>query len=96
MLVHAADAFAAGNREHHNLSDLELPRVVLPVIVTNAKIYTARYNPTEVSLETGELKEKSEKLERVPWVRFQKSFAADKVGERTVFLVNASSFGNFL
>ena len=96
VLVRAAEVFASDRQEHHKLSDLELPRVVLPVIVTNAKIYTAQYDPTEVSLATGELKEKSEKLERAPWVRFQKSFTADKLGERTVFVVNASSFGDFL
>jgi hypothetical protein len=77
------------------LPDLKLPHVVLPVIVTNAEIYTAHYDPTEVSLETGELEKGSGKLEQVPWVRFCKSFAAND-SERSVFVVNASSFGNFL
>ena len=96
VLVRAADAFAADRQEHHKLPDEELPRVVLPVIATNAEIYTAQYDPTEVSLETGELKERSEKLERAPWVRFQKSFTADKLGEGSVFVVNARAFGDFL
>jgi hypothetical protein len=96
LLVRAAEVFALDRQEHYKLPDQDLPRVVLPVIVTNAEIYTAHYDPTEVSLETGELKEGSEKLEQVSWIRFCKSFTADKLGERSVFVVNASAFGDFL
>jgi hypothetical protein len=96
VLVLATDAFAKDTREHFKLPDEELPRVVLPVIVTNAEIYTARYEPTKVSLETGEFKEEPEDLESPPWVRFHKSFTADNVGHRSVFVVNATSFGGFL
>ena len=96
VLVLATDAFAKDTREHSKLADEELPRVVLPVIVTNAEIYTARYEPTKVSLETGEFKEEPEDLESAHWVRFYKSFTADKVGHRSVFVVNATSFGDFL
>ncbi len=96
VLVLATDAFAADTREHFKLADEELPRVLLPVIVTNAEIYTTRYPPTKVSLETGEFEEKPEDFESTPWVRFYKSFTADHRGHRSVFVVNATSFGDFL
>ena len=89
-------SFAADQRELSKLPDAKLPHVLLPVIVTNAEIYTARYEPTKVSLETGEFKEEPEDLESPPWVRFYKSFTADSVGHRSVFVVNATSFGGFL
>jgi hypothetical protein len=99
LLVRATDFFAADQRELSKLPDEELPRVLLPVIVTNAEIYTARYKPTDVSLKTGEFKEKPEELEAAPWVRFSKSFTADRgrdIGHRSVFVVNATSFEDFL
>jgi hypothetical protein len=99
LLVCATDFFAADQREFSKLPDQELPRVLLPVIVTNAEIYTARYKPTAVSLKTGEFKENAEELEAAPWIRFSKSFTANRgrdIGHRSVFVVNATSFGDFL
>jgi hypothetical protein len=93
VLVRAADAIGHDRGEH---SKDEEPRVVLPVIVTNAEIYTACYKPSVVSLETGEFKEEPEELQSARWVRFYKSFTGDEVGHRSVFVVNASSFGDFL
>ena len=98
LLVRATDFFAADQRELSQLPDEELPRILLPVIVTNAEIYTACYKPTDISLKTGELKEKPE-LEAARWVRFSKSFTANRgrdIGHRSVFVVNATSFGDFL
>jgi hypothetical protein len=63
LLVRATDFFAADQRELSKLPDEELPRVLLPVIVTNAEIYTACYKPTDVSLKTGELKKEPEELD---------------------------------
>ena len=96
ILVRAADAFTKDTREHQKLPDEELPRVVLPVLVTNAEIYTVRYEPTQVSLNSGEYEAKPGDIERAPWVRFYKSFTAhDNLGERSVFVVNASAFQRF-
>jgi hypothetical protein len=72
---------------------------IVPVIVTNGPIYTARYKPTEISLESGEFVEQPKEIDRVPWVRFQKAFtssAVRDVGERTVFVVQAESLNDFL
>jgi hypothetical protein len=69
-----------------------------PLIVTNAKIYTARYKPPDVSLETGEFIEPSE-VQKAPWVRFSKSFTADAgrdLGYRSIFVVNAIQLEEFL
>jgi hypothetical protein len=99
LLVRATDAFAADKREHPKLPDEKLPRVLLPVIVTNDEIYTVCYKPTEVLLETGEFNAPPKDIEAAPWVRFSKSFTADMgrdVGHRSVFVVNAASFGDFL
>jgi hypothetical protein len=100
LLVRATDFFAADQRELSKLPDEKLPHVLLPVIVTNAKIYTARYEPTDISLEPGEfLQLQPGDVEAASWVRFSKSFTADKgrdVGHRSIFVVDAASFGDFL
>jgi hypothetical protein len=100
LLVRATDAFSADQRELSKLPDEKLPRVLLPVMVTNAPIYTARYAPTDVSLEKGEFsKVQPEDVEEAYWVRFSKSFTADRgrdMGHRSIFVVNATSFGAFL
>jgi hypothetical protein len=69
------------------------------VIVTNAKLYTALYKPSEVSLETGEFRQLPKDIDEAPWVRFSKAFTAGKgrdTGFRSVFVVSATSFGEFL
>ena len=100
LVVGATDAFAQDVREHLGLGQaLSLPYLFLPVIVTNAKIFTARYNPLEVSLDTGEFQGLPEKTEEAPWVRFSKAFAAGRrrdLGLRSLFVVNATELGNFL
>jgi hypothetical protein len=100
LLVRATDAFSADQRELSKLPDEKLPRVLLPVMVTNAPIYTARYAPTDVSLEKGEFsKVQPEDVEEAYWVRFSKSFTADRgrdMGHRSIFVMNATSFGAFL
>jgi hypothetical protein len=77
----------------------ELTRALfVPVIVTTARLYTLRYNPTEVLLETGSYtKLDLSKIEPIEWIRFHKSFTAsgDRLG-RTVFVVNAAALPRFL
>ncbi len=100
IVIGATDAFAQDIPENIRLGQsLSLPYLFLPVIVTNAKIFTARYNPSEVSLDTGEFQELPKDIEEAPWVRFSKAFAAGRgrdLGLRSLFVVNATALGEFL
>jgi hypothetical protein len=100
LVVGATDAFAQDFRERLGaVLKLSPPRLFLPVIVTNAKIYTARYKPSEVSLETGAFQEAPKEIEKEPWVRFFKAFTSGgrpELGFRSVFVVNATSLREFL
>jgi hypothetical protein len=77
-----------------------LPEVVaVPIIVTNAKLFAAKYEPGDVSLDTGQLLAPlpAGSFAPVPWVRFRKAFSADhQVGDRTVFVVSANGLPDFL
>jgi len=100
LVVGATDAFAQDIQEHLGLGHtLSPPYLFLPVIVTNAKIFTARYKPSEVSLDTGEFYELPKEIEEASWVRFSKTFAAGRrrdLGLRSLFVVNATALENFL
>lgn len=102
VLVRATDAFAQDFRQRFRRDHVPAPSsacLFLPVIVTNAPIYTARYKPPEVSLETGEFSVLPREVDAVPWVRFRKAFTSDggaDLGERSVFVVHAASFADFL
>lgn len=100
LLIRATEAFALDFRERFRPeSQLLAPCLFLPVIVTNAPIYTARYQPNEVSLESGEFQDAPQEIESVPYVRFRKAFISDHgrdLGDRSVFVVNASSLFEFL
>ena len=101
FVVRAADAFAEFIRMNEKQRGT-LPidsQLVLPVIVTNAPLYSVRYQPSEVSLKTGEFPELPREIEREQWVRFRKSFTVDArydIAERSVFVVNAAHFRDFL
>jgi hypothetical protein len=85
LLIGATDAFARDLNEFRSVTRT-LPAAtftnkcaypVIPILVTNAKMYTARYHPREVSLETGEFPDwPSEMEDDVPWIRFHKTFLA--------------------
>jgi hypothetical protein len=99
-VVRATEEFASDFRDQSKKgSDLPIPAAFLPVIVTNAALYTARYNPKEVSLETGEFAEMPREIEEVSCVRFQKAFTATggrDLGERSVFVIRAMWLPEFL
>ena len=73
----------------------------IPVILTTADLYTCNFNPDDISINDGTLKESG--FKQVPLVRFRKSLttkpqvekslanitAEAKVKERTVFIINA-------
>lgn len=83
-------------------------RVLVPVIVTTAKLWAMYFDVDAVSLEDGMLKSDATEQCDVPWVRFRKplstevpSSAADlgklvQASERTVFIVQAKHFVGFL
>lgn len=102
LIVRATDTFAHDFRNNFKPDRDPSPSpagLFLPVIVTNAPIYTARYSPTEVSLDSGEFSTPPEEVEEAPSVRFCKAFASDggpDLGDRSVFIVHAPSFGEFL
>jgi hypothetical protein len=96
LLVRATDALAQDTRVHFKLGG-DQSRLLLPLIVTNAKLFIARYHPSDVSLETGEFTESPKDVEKAPWVRFSKSFTADGgLDHRSIFVVNAASLEEFL
>jgi len=49
----------------------------VPVIVTNANIYTTRYQPTEVSLDTGQLSALPSETDAADVVHFQRTFVTE-------------------
>lgn len=102
LLVRANDAFADDFRAGFE-PDLDAPpsaiHLFIPVIVTNAAIYTTRYQPTEVSLTSGEFSRPPKEIEAAPCVRFRKSFTSETrfdLGDRSVFVVQAGAFAEFL
>jgi hypothetical protein len=97
LLIQGTDAFA-----HRLTRTFHVPppdALIVPVIVTNAPVYTARYQPTTVSLKSGVFSKLPEEVQRTECVRFEKSFPSDSIndlGDRTVFVVHAPDFGQFL
>lgn len=102
VVVRAADAFGFDFQKRFRPDHDPSPSaacLVVPVIVTNAPIYTARYNPSEVSLESGEFVGPPKEVDSTPCVRFRKAFMSDvgpDLGDRSVFVVNAAAFAEFL
>jgi len=102
LVVRASDAFAHDFRQRFRPDQDPVPSTAclfVPVIVTNAPMYTARYRPTDVSLESGEFSVPPDEVKNVFYVRFRKAFTSDRgpdLGDRSVFIVNAASFAEFL
>ena len=91
LLLGATDALARDTEEYHRRGQaLPCPFLILPVIVTNAPLFTARYRPTEVSLNSGEFSDwPSEMSGDVPFIRFAKTFMAGRgrdLGHRSIFV----------
>jgi hypothetical protein len=77
----------------------ELPSrtFAIPTIVTTAPLYTLRFEPTEVSLDTGSFTDFDPRaIEAISWIRFHKTFTVQTGLPRTVFVVNASALPTFL
>lgn len=82
-----------------------------PVVITTAELFVCKVDPSDIEMESGEIK--NPKFEAVPFVRFRKSlttapslFAIERritrpeelaeSKERTVFILNASSIKTIL
>lgn len=99
-LVRGTDAYAQRFKRDFKVKQIpELDSPILPVIVTNAKLFVAEYEPGDVSLETGQLPmPQAATLSSVEWTRFRKAFTSGgkDVGDRTVFVVSATAFAAWL
>jgi hypothetical protein len=101
FLIRATDAFGRYVKEKRK-PELEWDQVIVPLIVTNAKLFVAKYNPGDVSLETGQLPKPptppQPDISPIEWVRFRKAFTSSEKdrGHRTVFVVAANSLQKFL
>ena len=51
----------------------ELGWPFIPLLVTNAPLFVARYEATDISLETGEFTKPPKDVASVPWVRFERA-----------------------
>lgn len=86
--------------------------VLVPVIVTNARLVTCEFSPGKVDLATGGIQLHDSNFSEVPFVRFRKtlvSFRSDPTSrtpinvaswiadrERTVFVVGAANLDQFM
>jgi len=99
-LILGTDAYAQRVRRSIPLSrEKELGWPFVPVLVTNAPLYVARYEPTDIALDSGEFATPPKDVEAVPWVRFRKSFPSSgrvDLGERSAFVVTAPGLAEFL
>jgi hypothetical protein len=92
LVASAAEVLVEPFSQAHHLSR----SFYVPTIVTTATLYTHRYEPPEIRLETGSFdKLDPKRIEQIRWVRFHKTF---RVGDnaRTVFVVNAAALPKFL
>ena len=58
-------------------------QLFLPVIVTNAALWTAEFDPSNVSMKSGELKADKCNFTSVPFIRFRKSLSTHYPGYLT-------------
>jgi hypothetical protein len=69
-LLQSLEAFAL--EEYRLNQDSHFRRLYVPVIVTNARLFTCTFDPANVSLETGEIPADAN-FEEVPCIRFRKT-----------------------
>jgi hypothetical protein len=99
QLIKGTDACAQRYRRDRNVNVNWAQTLMIPVLVTNAKLFVAQYDPSSVSLDTGEFEMPlSATIVPVQWVRFRKSFTSvgKDAGDRTIFVVAASALQEFL
>ncbi len=96
-VIHGLDAFSMKHWKEFKPGASEPDKPYLPIIVTNAKLFVANYDAADIDLESGQFKGTPTNITPVSLVRFRKSFSArPDLGARTVFIVSASAFVEFL
>jgi hypothetical protein len=93
LVALAAEALAADEAMY---SLLPASALIVPVIVTTARLFTVRFKPTEVPLDSGEFKPDPSRIEATNCVRFHKTLTARDNRPRTVVVVNAAALPDFL
>ncbi len=102
-------AFKGKTLDERRILGFSLTKIYVPVIVTTAELRVAFFDASSVSLAEGSLDDNAT-FETVPYIRFRKSFSSKSAypedalslkdeytaNERTVFVVNAERFGEFL
>jgi len=99
QLVRGTDAYARRCRDERSVDTSLLDTLIVPLLVTNAKLFIAEYDPANVSFESGQFAMPPQaKVSPIRWVRFRKAFTSvgKDVGDRTVFVVAAPAFPGFL
>jgi len=77
----------------------QITEVFLPVFVTTSPLFVLDYRPDRVAVEDGKFELEPDEIRQVPWVRFRKALMAEgsqTSDERTVIVVEARHFGEFL
>jgi hypothetical protein len=100
-LVRGTNAFArnyALDRQNRSYETSGFHDVFLPVIVTNAELFVADYDPKSIDLETGQFVTRdAAAIRRASFVRFRKCFTSGHDLEpRTVLVVTAPAFPKIL
>jgi hypothetical protein len=98
-LIRGTDAYEPRRKREIDANVVQAEKLFIPVLVTNAKLFIANYDPADISLDTGEFSNWSDaEVSSVSWVRFRKAFtsAGRELGDRTVFVVSAPAFQEFL
>jgi hypothetical protein len=99
-LVRGTEAYALDRYEQFRPGENEAKCVpCIPVLITNAQLFVARYRPGEVCLESGIYKARREDLSPVKYIRFSKEFTTSpdvKMRERTVLVAHASAVAELL
>jgi hypothetical protein len=93
LVVLAAEALVNDASMHPLLPPSSL---IVPVIVTTARLSTIRFDPTEVPLDSGEFNPDPNRIEAADCVRFHKTLTASDNRPRTVIVVNAVGLPVFL
>ncbi len=106
-IVRATDALAHEELTIYEARNVALHRVYTPMIVTTAKLYVCDADYLEADFDTGEIGDST--IKAVPFLRFAKSLSIGRVtrltakledvstqSERSVIVVQAGSFPNFL
>jgi len=94
-LVRGTEAYAADRCKRFRPQGAESKSVpCIPVLITNAPLFVARYRPDDVSLESGIYQARGEHLTAEQVVRFTKQFTTSpdiETRERTVLVAHTSA-----